>query len=507
LPLVHSSKALLDLRQCFETRYGSRCNYGLTIFLLKIFSVSPLPDDLAGKELDSMLGTLIVGGGSAGLGPLIAAARLGELDNWLDHGLAVIEKGNAWGGVIGGYNLNADTQATTFLECLEGGALGELFESVRDHETTKRLRNWQRDTPPLALIGDYMSRLGQALEDRVTGNSSGISRPHTTLNSVHLQSDGTIEAVIASNDYGGATESIRTKSLVLALGGYQDFAQSSLLEPCPGVSLGSIDPAKIMLSDQLLSAHGVRDALRSLGNRPGRQVIVLGGSHSAFSSAWALTNLLPHATFSEGSIRLLYRNRVRVFYPSAEKALADGYSDFSAEDICPVTRRVFRLGGLRADGRQLWRCLSGRPGTEPETRVVLQRVNELSPSRFRAQLEEADLVICALGYRPRTVPVFDGRGRPVPLMADRGQRSVDGDCHVRRADGRSLSNVFSLGLASGYLPRGAMGGEASFTGQQNSLWLYQNDIGQTVYRSVQNCLNRWRSTFGVRRSAFNVGKA
>jgi hypothetical protein len=450
-----------------------------------------------------MLGTLIAGGGPAGLGPLIAAARLGELDNWLAHGLAVIEKGNAWGGAIGGYNLNADTLAKTFLECLDGGALGELFEQVREHDTTNRLRNWERDTPPLSLIGDYTSRLGQALEEHVTGNSSGISRPHTTLNSVHLKSDGTIEALIASNDHGDVTESIRTKSLVLALGGYQDFAQSALLEPCPGVSLSLIDPQKIMLSDHLLSANAVRDALLSLGTRPGRQVVILGGSHSAFSAAWALTNLLPHGTFSAGSIRLLYRNRVRIFYPSAEEALADGYSDFTAEDICPVTRRVFRLAGLRADGRQLWRRLSGRPGTEPETRVVLQRVNELSPSKCRAQLEEADLIICALGYRPRTVPVFDALGRRVPLMADRGQRSVDSDCHVRRADGRSLPNVFSLGLASGYLPHGAMGGEASFTGQQNSLWLYQNDIGQTVYRSVQNCLSRRRSTFGVRRSAFN----
>jgi hypothetical protein len=63
--------------------------------------------------------------------------------------------------------------------------------------------------------------------------------------------------------------------------------------------------------------------------------------------------------------------------------------------------------------------------------------------------------------------------------------------------------VFSLGLASGFVPHGDMGGEASFIGQQNSSWLYQNDIGQTVYRSVQNCLSRRRSTFGVRHSAFN----
>jgi Pyridine nucleotide-disulphide oxidoreductase len=432
-----------------------------------------------------MLGTLIVGAGPAGLGPLIAAARLGGLDDWLEHGLTVIEKGDTWGGAIGGYNLNADTLATTFLECLEGGSLGELFQPLREHETTKQLQNWPGGTPPLALIGDYLANLGQTLQDRIIRHSREMSRPRTVLDSVHLKSDGSIEARIHSE---GVKESIRAESLVLALGGYQDFAQSSLLEPCPGVRLRSIDQAKIMLSDCLLTADGIRNAMRLLGSRPGCRVAILGGSHSAFSAAWALTNLMPPEMFSAGSIQLLYRNRVRIFYPSAEEALADGYSDFTAEDICPVTRRVFRLGGLRADGRQLWRRLSARPGAEPETRVVLQRVNELSPSVFRRQLEEADLVICALGYRPRTVPVFDASGRRVPLMADRGQRSVDSGCHLRRADGRALPNVFSLGLASGYLPHGYMGGEASFVGQQNSLWLYQNDIGQTVYQGVMNCL-------------------
>jgi hypothetical protein len=34
-----------------------------------------------------------------------------------------------------------------------------------------------------------------------------------------------------------------------------------------------------------------------------------------------------------------------------------------------------------------------------------------------------------------------------------------------------------------------MGGEPNFTGQANSLWLYQNDIGATVYRGVQQAVH------------------
>ena len=44
-----------------------------------------------------------------------------------------------------------------------------------------------------------------------------------------------------------------------------------------------------------------------------------------------------------------------------EAAIEDGYP-FTDDDICPSTKRVHRLGGIRNDGREVWRRLSGRPG-------------------------------------------------------------------------------------------------------------------------------------------------
>jgi hypothetical protein len=40
--------------------------------------------------------------------------------------------------------------------------------------------------------------------------------------------------------------------------------------------------------------------------------------------------------------------------------------------------------------------------------------------------------------------------------------------------------VFGIGLASGHVPDGGLGGEASFSGKANGLWLWQNDIGQMI---------------------------
>ena len=43
-----------------------------------------------------------------------------------------------------------------------------------------------------------------------------------------------------------------------------------------------------------------------------------------------------------------------------------------------------------------------------------------------------------------------------------------------------FSGLYGIGLAAGFVPWGALGGEKSFIGQANGLWLWQNDIGQMI---------------------------
>ena len=67
---------------------------------------------------------------------------------------------------------------------------------------------------------------------------------------------------------------------------------------------------------------------------------------------------------------------------------------------------------------------------------------------------------------------------------------VDRHCRVRAGDGAPVPNVYGIGLAAGFVPWGKLGGEASFRGQANGLWLWQNDIGQLI---VDQLLGRDRS--------------
>lgn len=57
---------------------------------------------------------------------------------------------------------------------------------------------------------------------------------------------------------------------------------------------------------------------------------------------------------------------------------------------------------------------------------------------------------------------------------------VDRHCRVLDAHGAPIAGLFGIGLAAGFVPWGPLGGEPSFRGQANGLWLWQNDVGMMI---------------------------
>jgi hypothetical protein len=143
------------------------------------------------------------------------------------------------------------------------------------------------------------------------------------------------------------------------------------------------------------------------------------------------------------------------------------------------------MGGLRGHGRDIWRRIACRPNVPPEPRVAILALQDFSHAELRITIEEAALVVPCLGYRSATLPIFDPSGRRLQLKADGNGDAVDEDCRLLLADGASLPNVFGIGLGTGFRPTANMGCEPNFTGQANSLWLYQNDIGAVICRAIQ----------------------
>ena len=77
-----------------------------------------------------MLETVILGAGPAGTGAVVWAARHGKLSEWLDAGIALVERRQLITGTTGHYALNADTYGGTFLAAIRDSS---SFARIRSH--------------------------------------------------------------------------------------------------------------------------------------------------------------------------------------------------------------------------------------------------------------------------------------------------------------------------------------------------------------------------------------
>src|SRR6476620_5800003 len=110
-----------------------------------------------------LLSSVIIGGGPGGLAPLVWSAQHGHLPEWLDEGVAIVERSGRLGGSLGRYGINSDSLGGSYLECLEPDVLPEPLIRMRDEPVTQEMRVYHDAFPPLPLVDRYMGRIGVAV--------------------------------------------------------------------------------------------------------------------------------------------------------------------------------------------------------------------------------------------------------------------------------------------------------------------------------------------------------
>jgi hypothetical protein len=416
-----------------------------------------------------------IGGGPAGLAPLVWAARTGTLPQLADKGLVIIERGPTIGaGTLGHHAIGSDTLAETFLECLDNSR-DDRLGALRSHPTATAVAAYRGGSIPLPVAASFLAALGDVMADIL--GAAGAS--------IHTSTDAVASRRLADGRWctdlrtpGGTTQVI-SNNLVLATGGQQTY-EPLHRKPVAGQPLLPRFADKLMLSGQALAHGGVAEIVRRLSGKTSPKVVIVGGSHSALATANVLLNRCDEVGFGPQAITLMHRQPLRVFYPSAEAAIADGYTDFNTNDICPVSNRLFRLAGFRLDARDLVMRALEIGGRTPEPRLqLLQLKGPTSEVEAQTILQQADLIIAALGYKPNALPLFEDTGAAIPL-AEAPAPLVDRRCRVIGTNGEQIPGVFGIGLAAGFVPSGPLGGEPSFRGQTNGIWLWQNGVGAMI---------------------------
>ncbi|MFZ4521048.1 MAG: FAD-dependent oxidoreductase [Bacteroidales bacterium] len=419
---------------------------------------------------------VIIGGGPAGTGLLLKALKDGPGSKLFQLRIALIEKSDHLiKGVLTDYKINSDTLSDVFLECLEGAA-GSFLDFGNLKEEIETIQRFKGRAIPLNDIETYYNKLGKLVKETLTQMNFCDFFMNSGAEKIVMKEDGTYQVFLS-----GSGPVINTRQVVMATGGIPN-ANCGNAEFFAGKIPLSHFAAKSIHSDHLMR-HGIPPNLKT-GLVKNPKVVILGGSHGGFSSAHILLNSGEKVGFSASGIKIWSTTLPKIYFSSKEEAAEHGYNDFTADDICPVTGRVFRLAGLRMDGRQLYMQMVGLNGYTPEERVRLNVFDD-QENELLNDLSEAGLVILAFGYRFNMLPLFDKYNHPVKFAGTTTDHWVNEQCEMVDDNGAAIPGLFAMGLATGFIPSGVLGGEPSFTGQTNGIWYYQNILAEQIINQLQ----------------------
>lgn len=426
-------------------------------------------------------GAIVVGGGPAGTALLTAATKKDWLRQLGAERLAVIERDDVLGrGLIGTYAITSDSTAETFLTAVKDNVHGEIA-ALSDHLSGAEVALHAGGLGvPLARSSPLLEATGARLGAILTQHGGTVATRSEAVDARRTE-DG-LWAVRVKSRVTGSERVMLSRQIVVATGGYQSRAAIAA-ERVAGVALGELAGDRLMLGDDFLKLGGMERLRDRIAGVRAPRIAIVGGSTSAMAAAALILKAAPALALGAGALTLYHRRPLRPFYPSDEAARADGFTDFSDDDVCPVSGFVYRLAGFRLEARELVLRMLGVGGRVADPRMALC---DMGDAGVHAALRQADVVIGALGYRPRALPLYDVDGTRIELLADAPGRPrlVDQRCRVVDASGAPVPGVYGIGLASGHVPDGRLGGEASFVGKANGLWLWQNDIGQMIVEQL-----------------------
>lgn len=423
-------------------------------------------------------GVVFCGGGPATLGLFVCAARTGRLDELLDQGVLVVERGRGLGGgSLGHYGISSNSLAVAFLEGLDEISKGGAFDGVHDDTATMKLRKMSGAHVPLKLAGAYLDSLGAAISEILERHPACAIARETTVSEVRVGDGGV--AVATKN---GTKDVVRARRAVIAMGGRAPDDLEKL-EVMPGLSLKrhahKLKHASAVFDDRIGLPNHLIDAVRNTAN-----VAVVGGSHSAWSIASIMMNDPRFRTKSGAppTVTLLHRSPIRLFYLSKEEAEAERYPFDPERDVCPVSGRVNRVAGLKGDARELARRVLGVDENGFPIRPL--HLGTTARRDAAAALDGAGLIVAATGYRPRLPELITEAGGRIELARSPAGLAVTDRAEPLTTSGLTISNVLTYGLGVAIRAPQRIGGEPSNERAITSVWLYQHDVGRVALRGL-----------------------
>lgn len=435
-----------------------------------------------GNYLQTTTGCVVGGAGPAGMGLLFNALRTGTIAELARYGLIIVDASPAPGiGRLGDYQITANSVGDVFLDCLRDPAMAEVFAPLQSSAAYWRIRDQAQEAPLLSEVGTLLFEASQLVLDHIVAHYS-----------VQLWSETLITEVICERDqyhiwveHRGKVQRICSRALVLNLGGRQD--PQRLLDGLKAQGLALPPMQSIRSADSLLrmSPQALRDSFAPVV-ADGGSFTVIGGSHSAFSMLENIAVALEPIGLEQ--VNLIHRSPIRLFYESVEQAQVNGYAFDPVADVCPVSGRVNRSGGLRYRALSVGREVleRGYVGTT-SVRARLFQTDGSNPEQMWSAsevLRDAAVVMQCTGYQPLLPLMRWSDGTLVQLRQVTGGLDSDASGCPFDEQGRRMHGLHLFGLGSGLGVDPLLGSEPSFSGRIYGVWQFHHDASRVVIDAV-----------------------
>jgi len=388
--------------------------------------------------------------GAAGMGMLVAlynaiAENSGQVKKAYQQLLANslwIDASETPGGILGSYQINANTHAT------------DAVAAIADNTPLASLRDEYLKIPEVANVLIALPKLDEVLIKPLATKIASL------LGDNLLSSRRAVKIVGRVGRFGSFDDSgqliARSENLILCSGGKEKLIED--LKPW---------------RDRVEFGGGFMRRQNLVGLVDDKNpIIITSASHSGFSCAWRLLNDPLFSAFAKTrDIVILQRRRQIKLRCRREVALEYGLAWDEETDVCSKTGRIFANGGLRKDAKYLY--LNIRDGKE--NRVRLKKIKQICD--VRTLLDSASLVIQCAGFvaDPPEIEI-DGQKREIESFSDNG-RVVDAQT------GKTIPGLFACGLGMHNLPEN-FHGEKSFNGSINGLQSYPLIIAPGIIQQL-----------------------
>jgi hypothetical protein len=429
----------------------------------------------------------IIGGGPSGCSVIVRAVRTGNVDELCNDddeqslaGVCIIDQCTLkrfGGGRLQDYVINSNTFANKFASnVLEDKAdslppetcKGTYFEKLKESENCKLLENAGSKQGSLEVVGGFLRDVGRSVIETIVKYPSSSCLFDTKVLAVQKweKLDSLFLWRLTISTDNNQERYMYARDVLFATGGRQETP----------VLPNSYHNSKIVSSDFVVTEEGIEDirkrVRKSIKNFGKHKIVIVGGSHSAFSAAWICLNKLGDgdkdkdkvkddkkmdrdgvdgskdkevdkgaskatslstkiekekntiSNDSSNSVLILHRSFIKVFYSTKKEADTDYYHDIGV--VNKSTGQIHPFGGLRGDSKALWREV--KQGRESRVRLLALRNGvDINQQNIATKLfDEAAVIIWACGYLTNICPVYEADGvTKIPLCFYRGQVEVD----------------------------------------------------------------------------------